>query len=332
MKKNSLYIITLLMHQFASAQFPPPAGMPGTTAMYKDSSAFVAWATGCTVTLGLQDISNQTLGFANSGDSSMALGQAGTNGTVSLGDGGEAILTFANPVKDGAGWDFAIFENSFSNTFLELAYVEVSSDGVNYFRFPSTSNTQDTLQVGGFGSIDATQIDNLAGKYEALYGTPFDLNQLTGLSGLNTNAVTHIKVIDVVGSIQDMYARFDSHGNKINDPWNTPFPSSGFDLDAVGVIHESPLGLNENTAALDFSVYPNPASEFIYVNLNNIHSSLKISISDLTGKEIRKIELNKQHQNKVDIREIPSGVYFISLGDERNNAVKKIIVQHANAD
>lgn len=332
MKKIYLFIITLLMLQFASAQFPPPAGIPGTTAMYKDSSAFVAWATGCTVTLGLQDISNQSLGFANSGDSSMALGQAGTNGTVSLGDGGEAILTFANPITDGAGWDFAIFENSFSNTFLELAYVEISSDGINYFRFPSTSYTQDTNQVGGFGSIDATQIDNLAGKYEALYGTPFDVNQLSGISGLNINAVTHIKVIDVVGSIQDMYVRYDSHGNKINDPWNTPFPSSGFDLDAVGVIHESPLNLNENKVALDFSVYPNPTSEFIYFNRSNLHSGLKISISDLTGKEVRKMDLNKLHQNRIDIREIPSGIYFILLSDKKNNAVKKIIVQHANAD
>lgn len=332
MKKISVFNIALLMYQFASAQFPPPAGIPGTTAMYKDSSAFVAWATGCTVIIGLQDISNQSLGFANSGDSSMALGQAGTNGTVSLGDGGEAILTFANPVTDGAGWDFAIFENSFSNTFLELAYVEVSSDGINYFRFPSTSYTQDTLQVGGFGSIDATQIDNLAGKYEALYGTPFDLNQLTGQPGLNTNAVTHIKVIDVVGSIQDMYVRYDSHGNKINDPWTTPFPSSGFDLDAVGVIHESPLNLHENKVALDFSVYPNPTSEFIYISLNNIHYGIKISILDLTGKEVRKMDLNKVNQNRIDIRDIPAGVYVISLGDEKNNAVKKLIVQHAISD
>ena len=83
-------------------------------------------------------------------------------------------MQFSTPIFDGANWDFAVFENGFSDTFLELAYVEVSSDGINYFQFPCTSYTQDTLQIGGFGSVDATKIDNLAGKYRAHYGTPFD--------------------------------------------------------------------------------------------------------------------------------------------------------------
>ena len=34
------------------AQFAPAEDKPGTTAMHADSSAFVAWATGCTVERG----------------------------------------------------------------------------------------------------------------------------------------------------------------------------------------------------------------------------------------------------------------------------------------
>jgi hypothetical protein len=115
---------------------------------------------------------------------------------------GSAILTFQNPISNGTGFDFAIFENSFNDVFLELAFVEVSSDGVNYIRFPATSNTQTTTQIGPFDNTgDATKLNNLSGKYRAQYGTPFDLQELTGNPLLNINAITHIKIIDVVGSI-----------------------------------------------------------------------------------------------------------------------------------
>ena len=81
---------------------------------------------------------------------------------MSLGDGGVAILTFKYPIKNETGNDFAVFENSFNDTFLELAFVEVSSDGIHYFRFPAVSNTQDTLQMGNDASIDARHLNNLA--------------------------------------------------------------------------------------------------------------------------------------------------------------------------
>ena len=83
-----------------------------------------------------------------------------SSGVVSLGDGGYGILTFDEPIDNGLGWDFAVFENSFSDDFLELAFVEVSSDGINFFRFPATSLTQDIVQVGGFGNIDANELDH----------------------------------------------------------------------------------------------------------------------------------------------------------------------------
>jgi hypothetical protein len=169
----------------------------------------------------------------------MALGKSGV---VSLGDGGIATLTFSAAIFNGEGFDFAIFENSFSDDFLELAHVEVSSDGINFFRFPSVSLSPSDVQVESFGLLDATQIYNLAGKYRLFYGTPFDLQDLANELGLDINSMTHVRIIDVVGSILPEFATYDSQGNIINDPWPTPFPTSGFDLDAVGVIHQ--VGVN----------------------------------------------------------------------------------------
>ena len=215
------------------------AGTAGSSAIHYTDPSFIDWATGCEVTRGYQSIAAKTA-YATYGTASDAIGTA-DNAIVSLGDAGSAVLTFDKAVTNGLGYDFAVFENSFSSTFLELAFVEVSSDGTNYFRFDAVSETPTTTQVGSFGNVDPTCLNNLAGKYQAYYGTPFDLGELAGKSPLlDVNSVTHVRIVDAVGSITSDYCTYDSRGNIVNDPWPTAFASGGFDLDAVGVIHQVP--------------------------------------------------------------------------------------------
>nr|WP_303652848.1 PEP-CTERM sorting domain-containing protein [Paludisphaera mucosa] len=86
--------------------------------------------------------------------------------------------------------------------------------------------------------LDARDLNNLAGKYVAGYGTGFDLAELAGVSPLlDVHNVTFVRIIDVVGSIDPAHGRYDAHGHLVNDPYATPFGSSGFDLTGVGVIH-----------------------------------------------------------------------------------------------
>ncbi len=226
--------------------FAPAAGQPGTTAIAFNSPLFKGWATGVAqLNLGPVDITDPTGDLVTWGTTSDALGIANAGGSgdnlpvLSLGDGGSITLIFDKPINDGAGADFAVFENGLSDTFLELAFVEVSSDGVSFFRFGAFSNTQSATQAGPFSLTDPTNIHNLAGKYRSGFGTPFDLAELNGMPGLNLNAVTQVRIVDVVGSIEPLYATRDSLNRVINDPWPTLFETGGFDLDAVGVIHQA---------------------------------------------------------------------------------------------
>ena len=305
------------------ALFHPVAGVNGTSAMHKDSSAFVAWANAATLSLGYQDISNTSLGYASVGSSASALGKAGDNALVSLGDGGWAILTFEDGIDNEEGFDFAVFENSFSDDFLELAFVEVSSDGVNYFRFPATCYIDTTVQTGSFGSTDAKKINNLAGKYRALYGTPFDLEELKNENGLDVNNITHIKIIDVVGSIQNQYASRDQYGNKINDPWPTAFASSGFDLDAVGVIHSLGNGVEELTKN-DWMIYPNPSNNNTVLHLLNAQGT--VSICDMQGKIVH-IEQVIQNNHTLALSFLNSGMYLVSVSNDKSISTQKLIVR-----
>ncbi len=309
------------------AQFAPPAGQPGSTAIFKDSAVFIDWASACSIMRGLQDVSDTSLGFATAGDSSSAIGAAGMNGVVSLGDRGVAILRFNTPISNGPGWDFAVFENSFSDDFLELAFVEVSSNGVDFFRFPATSNTQDTLQTGSFGLTDATEVNNLAGKYRANYGTPFDLQELAAEPNLNINAITHVKIIDVVGSIQAQFASFDQFGKKINDPWSTPFASSGFDLDAVGVINNQSISVDEALVESKISVYPNPAKEWVNIEGMDIEN-LTIGLLNATGEKVNLSGFSNAGTYRLNVSTLPQGVYFLQLSKRHVNVTKKLVVKY----
>ncbi len=321
-------ILLLLIASSSWAQFAPPAGQPGTTAIHKDSSVFVQWGAQCTVQRGFIDITNQALGPAITGDSTDAIDKAGVNGVVSLGDGGSAILTFAQPIFNGPSWDFAVFENAFQETFLELAFVEVSSDGINFHQFPASSHTQDSVQIDGFGAVDATQINNLAGKYIANYGTPFDLSELESIPGLDINRITHVKIIDVVGCLLDSVARYDKDNNKINDPWRTNFPSGGFDLDAVGVIHAiAATDLSEHVLEENIYIYPNPASDYLYIQSQNTMTSLtQVEIYNFNGQVIVSKKVNLSTPFKIDLMGMHKGLYIIKINDAGHSIYKKLLI------
>ncbi len=266
------------------AQFAPAQDQPGTTAMHADSSAFVAWATGCVAEPGPMNITNPSGGNAGTGwPASNVIGYPeGTMGVTCLGDGGRATVTFASPICNREGPDFAVFENGFENAqtpgywFLELGFVEVSSDGEHFFRFPAYSNTQTTTQLGGMGCIDPSQIHNLASKYGAMYGTPFDLDEVPDDPLLDKDNITHVRIVDVVGCIDPEYATYDCQGNPVNDPWPTAFASGGMDLDAVGVIHDI-----EHFPAPDEPPYiANPVDDVIF---NEFPETIEINLEGVAS-------------------------------------------------
>lgn len=210
--------------------YAPAAGKVGSTAVSKSDPSLIAWATAFT---NYAPGSNVDAAFRTP---QKALGAAVGDSfdIVSLGNGGKITLTFAGTLFNGPGYDFAVFENGFSDTFLELAFVEVSSDGMNFFRFPSFSFTPSA--VGAFGSVDPTNIDGLAGKYRQGFGTPFDFDIFRNAQGIDVNRISHIRLVDVIGNGTE----FDSFPASFGGPHPIfdPFPTSGsagFDLDAIGV-------------------------------------------------------------------------------------------------
>ncbi len=297
------------------AQFAPAVNEKGTTAISKDSAVFQFWASEGIVSRGWQNITDKKLGLATIGKIEDGFGSPDSR-VISLGDSGVITLSFPHRIQNGVGPDFAVFENSFNSTYLELAFVEVSSDGNHFIRFPSTSLTPTVIQLGNDAIMEATQINNLAGKYKGGYGTPFDLEIVKDSSNLDVQNVKFVRLIDVVGSINPMYGTRDSQGNLINDPFPTPFPSSGFDLDAVGVINSEYASIKEKK--IQFNIWPNPSNEHIYIELSTIED---IKILNSVGQQVYKTE--GVGLIKIDVSYLDRGIYFVSV----NDSVQKIMIQ-----
>ncbi len=319
MKKPYLIFLFSCFSILLTAQFAPSAGQPGSTAIAKDDIRISAWATASVVERGWINIQDTTIGKATVGNTSAVLGEALSAGVLSLGDGGIVTCSFLSGIINNAGYDFAVFENSFQDDFLELAFVEVSSDGIKFVRFPATSYTQDSMQIDTFGLIDARHINNLAGKYKAGYGTPFDLDELIDSVGIDLNDIVYVRVVDVVGNINPLYTSYDHQGHKVNDPWPTPFPSCGFDLDAIAVMNPKyDLGIKNSMNTNNWNVYPTLFDQMIFV-LSEVDQNFELINS--SGQKVGILNSNQY----IDAALYAYGLYLVR--NPTDNSYIKVVKQ-----
>lgn len=326
--KRIIRILLLMFPHITMAQFAPQAPNFGHEGIHVDSLIISTWATHCEFQPGWLDAADTNLGRIPMGNPALVTGKPSQNlGVISLGDAGIATITFAQHILNGPGPDFVIFENGFANplnkeeAFLELAFVEVSSDGEHFVRFPSYSNTTTSQQSPSYSYLNASHLHNLAGKYIYPYGTAFDLEDLKDSAHLDITKVTHVRVVDVVGAVNNPVGTKDSQGNWINDPYPTAFPAGGFDLNGVGLIHHRPLTIEENLSK-KFDIYPNPCTEFLSITSQD-DEPITIEIVSVLGKTLQTV----QHLNgtNISLQNFPAGIYFIRITKSTYSETHKII-------
>jgi len=207
-------------------------------------------------------------------------------GEIAAGDEpGQITLVFGDPsvpgdpehIRDVNGYDFVVFENGFISQYdtaggsvrgqmlAELGYVEVSSNGVDFVRFDSVCLAAGP--VGPYGTIEISDVYNLAGKHPNAYGvctgTPFDLHQLADHrlvrnGTVDINDICFVRIVDVPGSgdffdgagrmidpaTWPNWTNYDAN-HPVYDAWVTE-GSGGFDLEAIGVLKEQNYSADVN--------------------------------------------------------------------------------------
>ena len=214
------------------ASYPAAAGEPGSDAVAMDDPGIVNWATEWVAPVSYgSDVDDAW----KHPERAMGPAQGDSQDIVSLGRGGSIVLRFDPAISNGAGPDFAVFENGFSDDFLELGFVEVSSNGSDFVRFDAAY--LGTTALGPYGCHATTDIGQLAGKYRQGFGTPFDLQVLINRPEVRNGVVDlseihYVRIVDIVGD----GSTADSFGSPIYDPYPTT-GSAGFDLEAVAVLN-----------------------------------------------------------------------------------------------
>jgi hypothetical protein len=76
--------------------------------------------------------------------------------------------------------------------------------------------------------------------------------------------------------------------------------------------------------ASDFVIYPNPANEIIYINSD--HQTINdLSVVDINGREVMAASFENVLSATLDISNLSSGIYLITIESNQKSIVKKII-------
>jgi hypothetical protein len=179
--------------------------------------------------------------FPSLSDPDAGLG-ASDGALVTLGSNGTLTLSFADPLQNLPGADLRVWENplvlpEFGGNYIDTGFIEVSSNGTDFARFPTLSLVSDP--VGQFDLVDPALYSGFAGL------RPFDDFDLAVLAGLpavvsgavDLAAIRYVRIVDVRGDGSVL----DTAGNAVFDT----FPgagNAGFDLDAIAAIPEPTSG------------------------------------------------------------------------------------------
>lgn len=71
------------------------------------------------------------------------------------------------------------------------------------------------------------------------------------------------------------------------------------------------VGVNETVTGHSFAVYPNPATDELFISLPENFGHQVLSILDLTGRVLQQIETGNQQQMTINVSALPSGLLLI---------------------
>ena len=78
------------------------------------------------------------------------------------------------------------------------------------------------------------------------------------------------------------------------------------------------------------SIFPNPSEGIFNISIEGISGTIQVKVFDIHGNDYRFLEIEGSDNlitEKLDMKELASGVYFISFSGKYLNQVKKIVIQ-----
>ncbi|MBP1841275.1 T9SS type A sorting domain-containing protein [Formosa algae] len=99
-----------------------------------------------------------------------------------------------------------------------------------------------------------------------------------------------------------------------------------FNIDAFQFINTTPLSVDD-VETFEVSIYPNPASDLLFINLenNSLNSNkTKISLYNVAGQKVKETELTSPKM-ELNVSSLSSGLYILNIKDDTKSLSKRII-------
>jgi hypothetical protein len=149
------------------------------------------------------------------------------------------------------------------------------------------------------------------------------LHSLSGLDNINAGSIANLSIYNNSSlstcEVQSICEYLANPNGTIEIYNNAPGCNSQVEL-------EEACGVSVDNMIVDnpFSMYPNPTSTQITVEIPEISNQSILTIMNINGQELIKCQITEL-KTVIDITNLPKGIYFVRLTGERTVGVEKII-------
>ncbi|MEM7085562.1 MAG: T9SS type A sorting domain-containing protein [Bacteroidota bacterium] len=91
-------------------------------------------------------------------------------------------------------------------------------------------------------------------------------------------------------------------------------------------IYVGELGI-EDGAIKQSRIYPNPATDFVNIELPNTSGAFKVMIYDSMGREVSELYTSEENKMKLDVSGMASGIYYVKILEGEKSTAKKLIIK-----
>lgn len=100
------------------------------------------------------------------------------------------------------------------------------------------------------------------------------------------------------------------------------FTESPMLIDYVRIYQNTPAAINEQASLKsEIQIYPNPAKDYLYIVADKVPT--RIALYTLFGKQVR---MQLHDTQKIDVKTLPSGVYFLEVLVGQQRVIQKVII------